>query len=154
MNTVMTILILLSVGLLLLIPSALPISLIYKLSTSCEQKKRNIVRILSISFFIPLTNFLLFIFSILFHSETIATLSGYMGFSWLFIILPISFLIVVVVPKRIFAYKRNTLITIVLTEIIGWILVFLIVIIINTITIKQQKEYHPMINYINHSKKY
>lgn len=110
-------------GVLLLIPAAVPVYLIYKLTKSVDEKKKQYINMYSIAFFIPFCNLCLFILPE--NYLDLWTTSAFWGFGWLFIILPISFLICIFTPAKIFKYKKFVISTIVSTFIFGWIMVIL-----------------------------
>lgn len=111
-------------GLYLIIPAIFPILLIFKLTKGLSDKKRFYINMLSIAFFIPFSNLCISIFPIRYSDFNFWQLACFLGFDWLFIILPISFIVVVLIPSKLFKHKKFTLLTILCTTIIGWSLVF------------------------------
>ncbi len=141
------------ISLIIVIPALLPIIFIHKITKNYENKKRVIINMFSIAFFIPLVNFIYFCYSEIYLNSQPPDLYPYfIGLFWLLIILPILFIITLLIPKQKFQYKKYTLLTIFLTELLGWIFVFVALAISNWIstnqTLKGLREYQPTIHYI------
>lgn len=141
------------ISLFIIVPALLPILLIYKLTENYEQKKRAIINVFSIAFFIPLMNFIYFCYSEIYSNSSPPNLYPYLiGFFWLCILLPVLFVIALLIPKQKFQYKKFTLLTIFLTGLMGWIFVFTGLAISSwrstSRTMEGLKEYEPTISYI------
>lgn len=120
---------------LLIIPIVVPVYAIYLLTRYKNEENRFKTMIYSIGFILPFTNFILYIlgkssgfFLYIFKNGFSLDLSSLMffslfaGFGWLFILLPIIFIIILLCPKKYFLHKKLTLSTIISTFIFGWIL--------------------------------
>lgn len=141
------------ISLFIIIPALLPILLIYKITENCEQKKRAIINMFSIAFFIPLMNFIYFCYSEIYLNSSPPDLYPYIiGFFWLCVLLPSLFIITLLIPKQKFQYKKFTLLTIFITGVMGWIFVFTGLSISSWIstnrTLSGLKEYESSIGYI------
>jgi len=139
-------------SLLLIIPAALPVFLVYKLTKNYEKKNKDIINMFSIAFFIPFMNFILLWYSKIFNNNGTQLDAFLVGSIWLFIILPTLFAIVIFIPKKIFSYKKWALLTITLTGLIGWILIFTSFLLDNLSIIVELEEFRPTINYIKQYK--
>lgn len=141
-------------GLLLLVFAIIPIIITFKLTRNYSEKKKFVINMFSIAFFIPFSNFIIALIALLCNAKesTIMSLSYFFGFSWLFFLLPIGFLIIAVLPIKIFSYKKFTLLTILLTFCIGWIMLFAFLrvekLIENINLAKELDEYKVTIEYI------
>ena len=80
-------------------------------------------RIVLTAFLIPFTNMIYLLIEHL-CIEDFAIISLIIGFCALFIFLPLSFISILFVPEKWLPIKWQIVITIILTEIFGWILVF------------------------------
>lgn len=141
-------------------PSFLAIWYVFKKTSTI------IWRILSISFFIPLLILIYFYIESFMSIETIY-FSCMVGAFWLFFILPCTFILTAFIPSKLFKIKKQTLLTIFLMGIFGWLLIASIIptamisrIIFpkprtwyyNPITIHRLEDYRPIINYIKNYK--
>lgn len=106
-------------SLFILIPAALPIFLIYKITKKSDNRKKDIINAFSIAFFLPLMNFIFLWYSKI-HQHPPSLYPYLIGFTWLCIILPVLFVIAILIPKKYFSYKKWSLLTILLTGIMGW----------------------------------
>ena len=87
------------------------------------KKIKNIkIRIVLTAFLIPFTNMVYYLIeNVLFRGDTIISLV--IGAYSLFVILPLSFISTVFIPKKWLPIKWQTLITVILMEIFGWLLI-------------------------------
>lgn len=141
------------ISLFIIVPALLPIMLIYKITENYENKKRATINMISIAFFIPLMNFIYFCYSEIYLNSSLPNLYPYLiGLCWLCILLPVLFIIILLIPKQKFQYKKFTLLTIFMTGVMGWIFVFTGLAISSWIstnrTLDGLKEYEPTIGYI------
>jgi len=77
-------------------------------------------RVIVLSILIPLNNLIyMFLFPNLLFSYLV-------GASMIFLILPLSFITVCVIPKKYFSLKKSTIVTILLTELVGIFFVYMV----------------------------
>lgn len=145
-----------------IIPIAfVPIWIIFKLTEKLKW------RILSTAFFIPLVNFIWFFIEGYCCPDSYVPLSLLVAYIWLFAILPVSFLIILCIPKKYFQIKWKVILTILLTEVFGWLLAYSVIPIwairdkfftqpqtsyYNLNTLISLKDYDPAIKYIENYK--
>lgn len=122
-NSIFLIIIFILSGLLILIPAIFPIFFVYKLTKNLDEKKRFYINMFSIAFFIPFANLCICLIPINYNNYNFWQMACYYGFDWLFVLLPIAFLITLINPNP--KHKKFTLFTIILTIIIGWALVYI-----------------------------
>lgn len=148
-------------GFLLLILALIPIFIVYKISKKQSEEKQFLINIFSIAFFIPFSNFVLIVFfkkfPFVFNNFRFADLPFIFGLNWLFVILPLAFIIFLALPKNVFQHKKFALLATCLTAIMGWIFVAITFWFDNSVetykTLKKLEEYRPTINYIEVYKK-
>lgn len=144
-------------GLVLLIPAAIPIWFVNKLTKNSSEKKKFLINLFSISFFIPFINCILYLFTIIFKFNFANLIIELIGFDWLVVILPICFIITILFPRKYFEHKKFTVLTIFITFVIGSVLMLISLKSGELITTNQQlkelDEYRPTINYIKNYKK-
>ena len=88
------------------------------------KKIKNIkARIVLTAFLIPFTNLIYLLIEQIFWGYN-AIISFIIGFCALFAVLPLIFIVAAVIPKKLLPIKWFIVITVILTEIFGWILVF------------------------------
>lgn len=142
------------ISLLILIPAALPISLIYIVTKNYEKKRKDIINAFSVAFFIPFMNFIFLRYVQSQHDlSSISLYPHLIGFMWLCIILPALFFIIILIPQKDFTYRKWTLVTILLTGVIGWSLIFLSSLLDTGLVMVSLEEFRPTINYIKDYRK-
>lgn len=119
--------------LFLIVPSALPIYIVYRLTKNSSEEEKFYLNMFSIAFFIPFIAFCL-------------------SLDLMLIILPMSFLIAIIIPSKKFKYKKFTLLTIILTAIISGYFIYLAPSIESHVVSKGLQEYQPIINDIEQYK--
>jgi len=130
------------------------IFLIYKLVNKSEKKNNMTISIVSVAFLIPFANLILYLSSQTGYIDAKFSIAALLiGFCSLVILIPTLFLLFLLIPKREFEYKNIVLLTIFLTEIIGWFFIFVSGFLQDAITLLQLEEYRPSINYIKNYKK-